>query len=307
LINNKTLNITKAQFGKFKAFLKSQGYSFEERPHQYFLARKPGLVVNLYNSGSIVLAGKDEQQKQAVRDFLDTIGAKLHIKNEKQYLPIHVTGTRIGTDEAGKGDYFGPLVVAGVVADESQIEKFVEIGIKDSKNLSDTTIGNLAIEIKKIVGKKNYSVIVLKPKKYNQLYEKQKNVNKILGWAHARVIENLLQQNSDCETAVSDQFGDESYIENALMKLGKKVELIQTPKAERELTVAAASILARSEFVQQMQKMSLKYDLLFPKGAVTVIAAAEEFVKSHGRRALADVAKIHFKTTKKIKDLSENH
>jgi len=300
-----TLIILPEKFEQFKDFLAKNAFSFEERPHQYFLARKEGLVVNLYRNGKIVIAGNDDNARQDVTSFLDTLQAEQHKKNYIEYAPIDVAGVRIGTDEVGKGDYFGPLVIAGVLADEAQILKMENLGIKDSKSLSDTTVQNFAGQIKKIVGQKQHSIIVISPIKYNLLISKMKNLNRLLGWGHARAIENILIHHDKCQTAISDQFSDQSFIENALMKLGKKIQLIQTPKAEREMTVAAASILARSESIHRMDEMSNSYGFEFPRGATDVIATAENFVNKFGYKALLNVAKVHFKTTGKISNISK--
>jgi len=301
-----TLIILPEKFEQFNDFLAKNAFSFEERPHQYFLARKKGLVVNLYDNGKIVIAGNDDKERASVIAFLDTIQAEQHKKNSKEYTPIDVAGIRIGTDEVGKGDYFGPLVIAGVLADESQILKMENLGIKDSKSLSDTTVQNFAGQIKRIVGQKQFSIVVITSIKYNLLIAKMKNLNRLLGWGHARAIENILIHHHKCQTAISDQFGDQSFIENALMKLGKKIQLVQTPKAEREMTVAAASILARSESVNRMNEMSNSYGFEFPRGATDVIATAESFVDKFGHKALLNVAKIHFKTTGKISNISKD-
>ena len=300
-----TLIITDDKFEQFKDYLTQQGYSFEERPHQYFLARKGGLVVNLYLSGKIVIAGNDKMRRAGVVEFLDTLEAEQHIKVKKEYDPIEIAGIRLGTDEAGKGDYFGPLVIAGVLADEAQVLKMESLGIKDSKSLSDTTIQNFASKIKKIVGRKQFNVVVINPIKYNLLIAEMKNLNSLMGWGHARAIENILMHSANCQTAISDQFGDQSFIENALMKHGKKIQLIQTPKAEREMTVAAASILARSESLNRMRNMSQVYGFDFPRGATDVIATVKDFVEKFGYQALLNVAKIHFKTTGKISNISK--
>lgn len=299
-----TLIIPPDQFKIFKEYLDEKDYSFEERPYQHFLARKAGLVVNLYNNGKIVISGKNENERKEIEQYLNSIQAEKHIKNEKHYLPIEVSGIRIGTDEVGKGDYFGPLIIAGVLADESQIKKLEELGIKDSKSFSDTTIQNFTFKIKEILSEKQYDIVTISPIKYNLLHKRMKNVNRILGWGHARAIENILKNNPECKSAVSDQFGDQSFIENALMKQGKKIKLIQTPKAEREMTVATASILARSEFINRMNEMNESFGMEFPKGATDVISTAEKFIKTYSSKALLNVAKIHFKTTKKINNVS---
>ncbi|MCI0495838.1 ribonuclease HIII [candidate division KSB1 bacterium] len=298
-----TLIIPRNKFDSLKAFLEKNGYSLEDRPHQFFLARNKGLVLNLYENGKIVFQGNNEPEKIAIMDFLKSIDAEEAVKAETKYPLLEIRETRIGTDEAGKGDYFGPLVIAGVLASERQIKIFEEVGVKDSKNLSDSSIRDYAKKIKDFLGKDQFSIIAIKPAKYNQLHESMKNVNRILAWGHARAIENLLEKNTDCHLAIADQFGDQRFIEDALMKHGRNIKIIQTPKAERELSVAAASILARNEFVRAMDLMGKNYGMSFPKGATNVIAAAEKFVGKFGSNELNEVVKIHFKTTKQISNL----
>lgn len=229
-----------------------------------------------------------------------SIGAKDVEKDRKEYPPINVSGTRIGTDEVGKGDYFGPLVIGGVLITEDKEEKVSKLGIKDSKTLSETTISNLAIKIRGILDKTEYEVIWISPIKYNILYNKLGNLNKILGWGHARVIENLLDNGKDCRTAIADQFGDQSYIERALMRKGRRIKLIQVPHAERDLAVAAASVLAREKFNQKFQEMCDSYGIGFPKGASHVVEFGKQLVREYGTNTLRNVAKVHFSTTQQI-------
>jgi len=145
-----------------------------------------------------------------------------------------------------------------------------------------------------------YSVVVIGPEKYNLLYNKMKNLNKLLAWGHARVIENILLR-VDCNKAISDQFGSELYIKNALMKLGKEIELTQTPKAEADLGVAAASILARAEFLRKMQGLSEQCGFELPKGASEKVnLAAQKILEQMGKDALNRFVKLHFKNTVRI-------
>ncbi len=205
----------------------------------------------------------------------------------------------IGTDESGKGDYFGPLVIAGVFVNENTSNLLKSINVKDSKELSDNSIERISSEIKKII-KDNYEIILISPKKYNELYSKVKNVNKILGWGHAKVLENLLLR-CDAKEAISDKFGNEKLIINSLQERGKKILLHQFTKAERYTAVAAASILARQKFVEwfNIQKNILNFNL--PKGASNqVVDAAILLKEKFGEEKLNDVAKLHFKTTLKI-------
>lgn len=295
-----TMQLPQNQIDRFRKYLESEGFSFEKRPHQVFLARSEGVVVNLYENGKIVFGGKNYSSIEEIRDFLLSIGAKEIITQKKEYPPIDVPGTRIGTDEVGKGDYFGPLVIGGVLITEDKEEKVSKLGIKDSKALSETTISNLAIKIRGILDKKEYEVIWISPIKYNILYNDLGNLNKILGWGHARAIENLLDDGKNCRTAIADQFGDQSYIERALMRKGRRIKLIQVPRAERDLAVAAASVLAREKFNQIFQEMCDSYGIRFPKGASHVVGFGEQFIREYGIDTLINVAKVHFSTTQQI-------
>lgn len=205
----------------------------------------------------------------------------------------------IGTDESGKGDYFGPLVICGVYVNENTTSQLKNIGVKDSKELSDTAIKEITLGIKKIIDNK-YDLIVINPGKYNVLHEKMKNVNKILGWGHAKVLNNLFEK---CEVreAISDKFGDEKYIVNSLPEQWKDVELHQLTKAERFTAVAAASILARDRFCEwfEIQKRDLGFEL--PKGASSIVEDAAMRIKNkYGFDKLNELVKLHFRTTLKI-------
>jgi len=203
----------------------------------------------------------------------------------------------IGTDESGKGDYFGPLVVAGVFLPEEQQRVLAEQGVRDSKRVSDNRVRELAVLIKK--GYK-HSLVVIGPEKYNELYAKLRNLNRILAWAHSRAIENILEE-VRCSTAITDQFGDKSYVLNALMKRGRNIELIQKPKAEEDLAVAAASILARAEFLRRLHFLSQEVGIDLPKGASSLVEeAGSRLVKLHKVQILDKVAKKHFKLTGRI-------
>lgn len=205
--------------------------------------------------------------------------------------------THIGTDESGKGDFFGPLVIAGVMVDEKAAKIFLDAGIKDSKKVTDKKILTLEPLIKE---NSVYSVIAISNPKYNELYGKIKNLNRLLAWGHARVIENILTEQT-CEYVLSDQFGDESLIKSALMEKGKTVRLEQMHRAESDIAVAAASILARAEFVHRIQKMETAFGVKFPKGcAPQVKVSAKEFIEKYGKDRLFEVCKTHFKTYKEV-------
>ena len=155
----------------------------------------------------------------------------------------------------------------------------------------------LAEEIKKTAP---HSVIAISNPKYNQLYSNIKNLNRLLAWGHARAIENILEHNN-CEYALSDKFGDESLIKSALMKNGRSIRLDQMCKAESDIAVAAASVLARAVFVQKIQNMQNMYGITFPKGCSSLVKdSAKEFVLKYGKEKLSDVCKNHFKTYMEI-------
>ncbi len=202
----------------------------------------------------------------------------------------------IGTDESGKGDFFGPLVIAGVFVDKETKKKLEGIGVKDSKQIAHASIKKLADNIKIISGQNSFNVVVINPPRYNELYEKFGNLNRLLAWGHARVLENILT-NREATAAVSDKFGDERLILNSLQEKGKKLELHQFHKAEKYTAVAAASILARDRFNDWfvMKQKELNIDL--PKGASgKVTEIARKINSEFGNDFLSQLIKTHFKT-----------
>jgi ribonuclease HIII len=204
---------------------------------------------------------------------------------------------RIGIDESGKGDYFGPLVIAAVFVDATTQGELRLMEVRDSKKISDGRILEMAPDIKTICP---HSVIAIGPQKYNELYAKIKNLNRLLAWGHAKALENLLERVT-CERAISDQFGNERLILNALQDKGRKIVLEQRTKAESDLAVAAASILARAEFLLRLKRLSGEVGTTLPKGASPAVElAAKMIVKKHGRDRLDTVAKLHFKTTQAV-------
>ena len=209
----------------------------------------------------------------------------------------------IGTDESGKGDYFGPLVSAGVYVDERSEKDLIACGVKDSKKLSDSKNLELAQKVAKIC-KGRFVIIEISPERYNDLYEQfkkeKKNLNTLLAWGHAKAIEEILSK-LDCKVAVADQFADESFILGKLQERGKKIKLIQMHKAEQNIAVAGASILARARYLEKLSKLSNEYKIDLPKGASQkVIENAKKVVDMYGKETLRKVAKLHFKTTNDV-------
>ncbi len=218
---------------------------------------------------------------------------------------IDIQGTYIGTDESGKGDYFGPLVIAGVLVTDAAKAPLLKLGVTDSKKLTDALIAKLYQGLVDIVGEEAIAVIDLGPAKYNELYDrlksKGKNLNHLLAWGHAMAIEKLLERFPDCNQAIADQFGDERYIVSQLQEKGKGITLHQTPRAEANIGVAAASIVARYRFTRHMQQLSEQFGIDLPFGANPVVKQrARALISRHGREALSQVAKLHFKTTAEL-------
>jgi ribonuclease HIII len=204
---------------------------------------------------------------------------------------------RIGIDESGKGDYFGPLVIAAVFVTPASEQDLALMQVRDSKKISDGRILDMAPDVRLVCP---HSVVAIGPQRYNELYAKINNLNRLLAWGHARALENLLQQ-VDCDLAIADQFGDERLILNALQEKGKQIRLVQRTRAEADLAVAAASILARAEFLLRLQRLSEDVRTALPKGASAAVELAGRMVvRKYGEDRLGTVAKLHFKTTKQV-------
>jgi ribonuclease HIII len=305
-----TLKLTSEQADALRAWLQAHGYKFREVPYARFAAERDKTNLVFYESGKLVVQGKGTQE------FIEFVLEPEILKEARlgyeAVLNPELLLPRLGVDESGKGDFFGPLCIAGVYVNETVVKSWKDSGIRDSKNISsDKRIRELAELIRKTAG----CVVTTVPignEAYNQrLYPKMGSVNAILAWGHSRVIENLMglkyQMNPAPVRAISDQFAyDKATVAKALMPLGRSIELIQKHRAEEDLAVAAASILARNEFVQRLGKLEKQYQMVFPKGASAAVdAAAKEFVAKYGAEQLPKVAKMHFRTAFRAQGLPE--
>lgn len=212
----------------------------------------------------------------------------------------------LGTDESGKGDYLGPLVVAGACLDEPAARTLSGLGVMDCKRLTDRRVTDLAAKIRKVCGPKRFAEVEIPPETYNRLYEDMKregkSLNTLLAWGHVRVIENVLKQTA-CRRIIADQFGDERLIRSRLKAAfpGLKLTLIQRHRAEDHIAVAAASVLARARFLAWMEEASGRYAMPLPKGASAAVTdAARAFIAKHGSVELRKIAKLHFRTTREV-------
>jgi ribonuclease HIII len=289
--------------------LRTHGYVFRQVPYARFAAANDKLTVVYYESGKLVLQGK------GTRDFIEfTLEPEILKEARLGYETVlnpDLLLPRLGIDESGKGDFFGPLCVAGAYVNDTVIRAWQDSGIKDSKNISsDKRILELARLIRETPGAV-CDVVAIGNEAYNRLYAKMKSVNRLLAWGHARVIENLMKQRAKMVPlpvrAISDQFAsDKATVASAIMSLGREIELVQRHKAESDMAVAAASILARAEFVQRMTRLEQEFQMDLPKGAsAQVDAAAAAFVARYGADRLPVVAKMHFRTACRAQGLPE--
>jgi ribonuclease HIII len=206
----------------------------------------------------------------------------------------------IGTDESGKGDFFGPLVIAGVLVDAAKKKELDRIGVRDSKLVAHSSIKKLSNDIKRISGRECFNIVVINPPRYNELYEKFGNLNKLLAWGHAKVLENILA-GKDASMAISDKFGDENLIINALQEKGKNLDLNQFHKAEKYTAVAAASILARDRFNDWFGIKKKELNTELPKGAGEKVTETAKLIRSeYGDEFLQQLTKTHFKISRKL-------
>ena len=285
------------QRAELRALMEERGWEFQTPPpYAEFRAAHDRATVVAYSSGKLVVQGR------GTADFVSFILEPeiLHCFSftaasaaaDAEELTPHG-----GVDESGKGDFFGPLAVAAVYADETTAPKLRQLGVCDSKLVkSSAKIYELARGIRGIVNG-GFSLLLLKPETYNRLYEQIGNLNRMLAWGHARVIENLLEQVPTCPRMLSDKFGNEILIKRALMERGKKITLQQRTKAESDVAVAAASILAREAFLRGMGALSDELRLELPRGAGSQVkAAGRKLLAERGEEVFRRCAKLHFKT-----------
>ena len=297
-----TFKIDAAQAQKLRGLLEAQGFTFREVPYAIFGAQKQKLTVNAYASGKLLVQGK------GAKEFVEfTIEPEIIGEAKLGYDEVHhpeMFQPHLGIDESGKGDFFGPLVIAGVYVEGDLPRRLLDLGVKDSKLItSDKKALDLADEIKDLVTAYRCEIVVIMPEKYNDLYVKFNNLNRLLAWGHATVIENLLMRWPKCPRALSDKFAHESLIQRALKERGKQIVLDQRTKAESDIAVAAASILARAAFLDRLGYLGERVGVSLPKGAsAQVKAAARAIVKKSGADVLKSVCKFHFKTYREVID-----
>ncbi len=245
-------------------------------------------TVTIYTSMKLVVQGYGKEYT----DVLTLLNASKSVSNDSEGYTSH-----IGADEVGKGDYFGPLIVAACYIPKENINDILDSGIKDSKKLTDKKIVEIYSKIsKKVI----YNVTVLFPKEYNSQYIKVGNIAILLSQLHKDNITSLIDKipENKYNSIVIDQF---STRKDRLESVFKGYKLSQFHHAEeKDITVATASVIARYYFIQEMKELNEKYNFEFPYGSVHVIDSAKQFIKQYGEKELVNVAKLSFSTTQKV-------
>ena len=308
-LHSYTCRLEPAQADTLADILRTGPYQPRTVPHARFSAATPDVNITFYASGKLVVQGK------GTREFVEfvlepRVLGEARLGYEDTLDPTR-NDPRIGVDESGKGDFFGPMCVAGVYVNASVLEAWKDGAVRDSKRItSDAQVARVATRIRETPGCV-FTVVTIGNEAYNRMHARNGSVNRVLAWGHARVIENLLGQrhrmNPPPLRAVSDQFASsKATVEQALMEQGRNLELVQRHRAEEDLAVAAASILARDEFVSRLARLSEEFGIELPKGASAAVeAAGRAFVARHGAALLPRVAKMHFRTAYRVQGLPE--
>jgi len=295
-LNSYTHALTNEQTTKLRALLEELGFDFSPKQYTLFFAQKNKLSVAVYEKGPKVLVQGRDVEEFVQFELEPNILGEAKLGYEEVHSP-EMFEPHFGVDESGKGDFFGPLVISGVYVDRGIGRKLLDAGVVDSKRIgSDTRIRALADTIRKSsLGL--VETVLIGPAKYNELYEKFGNLNKLLGWGHARVIENLLAKKPACPRSLSDQFADARVISASLLKHGRKIAIEQRPRAESDIAVAAASIVAREAFINWLERKSKELGIRLERGvSPSVKDTARKLVEMNGPDALREVAKVHFRT-----------
>lgn len=298
--NSFTYKLTAPQQQKLKRLLGAPGFLPVEVPHTQIAVDTGTCRINLYNSGKCLIQGKGAEEWVTFTLEPEVIG-EARVGYEAVHDPAGFE-PHMGVDESGKGDFFGPLVIAAVYTDAQSVAVLKELGAKDSKQISSDRVAlRIATDIRsRLAGR--FAIVQIGPEAYNRMYAKIGNVNRLLAWGHARAIENLLEKVPDCPRALSDQFGPTSRIERALLEKGRKIKMEQRTKAESDPAVAAASILARAAFLSALRKMETEFGMeKVPKGCSSAVKQiAARLVAEKGPGVLLKTCKCHFRTAEEV-------
>ncbi|MCE9638324.1 MAG: ribonuclease HIII [Planctomycetes bacterium] len=286
---------------RVRAGLEAEGWEIRPQEHAHWAASGPGITVVHYKSGKFLVQGKHAD------DFMATWFEELGLLDDgaSPGAPSADTVTEpiIGVDESGKGDYFGPLVIAGFLVRPEDVPVLRLLGARDSKEVGDAEALRVAEEIED-AWPGHSAVVAIGPARYNEMHrEFGGNLNRLLAWGHATVVEKILEH-IPCGRMISDQFGDPRLVKDALTRKKIEIRLEQRPRAESHPAVAAASILARAKFLRELRRLGDVAGVKLPKGAGTPVdAAARAIFRERGIEGLEPVAKMHFRTTLKAREL----
>lgn len=274
---------------KIKNDLVGFGFSISKPLHTVFSAKKKGVSVSLYQSGKLMVQGKE--MGEFIEFYLEPEVLKsFTYSHPEEYADMT---PHMGSDEAGKGDFFGPLCIAAVYADREGISKLMKMGLRDTKKLSDKKTLDLAKKIKEHFA---HHIVRVSPEKYNQLYIKFKNLNQMLAWGHSAAIDHLYQK-CNCPKVIIDQFASKALISPIILKKSKNLDLILRTKAEEDVVVAAAAILARATFLYALRDLGELCGQTLPKGASQKTKeVAISIAKEKGIDFLEKLCKKHFQT-----------
>lgn len=291
------------QMTALQELLQARGWSFSAPPHSHWQALQGKARVTAYRSGKLCVQGAGTAdfvqfilEPEILREARFGYEQELAVLDNPAMFSEHA-----GIDESGKGDYFGPLVIACCCTDDKTARALLEAGVRDSKSIgSERRTAELAETVRQQCAGR-YALVSIGPESYNRLYHSFGNLNRLLAWGHARALENLLAKVPGCPRAISDQFAQPELVQRALQEKGKSIILEQHPRAEADVAVAAASILARAEFVSRLHQLGTAYACTLPKGAgPAVVTCGRQLVAEQGSEVLAKVAKLHFKTTEEV-------
>lgn len=299
-IHSYTKPLSREQADRLQSLLENRGFEFESKPYCIFAASRPGVTILVYEKGpKVVVQGK--QTEDFVINILEPEILGAAELGYEEVLNPGMFEPHIGVDESGKGDFFGPLVIAGAYVDREVARKLRDLGVMDSKRIgSDARIESLANEMRRLDGFA-HEVVMIGPEKYNELYARFGNLNRLLAWGHAKVIELLLEKVPACQRAISDQFANPRVLERALQQKGRAILLEQRTKAESDPAVAAASILARERFIGWLRQEGGRLGVELPKGVSEAVkATARKLVSERGAAVLPGLAKMHFKTAQEV-------
>jgi ribonuclease HIII len=277
-----------ARAKKLRAELTEAGFAAVDPPaYADFAFKGEGVSVVRYSSGKLVVQGKES------REFLAKWLGEAAPKRAE------FAEALIGADESGKGDYFGPLVVAACALDPEVYRFLDEVPLRDSKTLSAKEISEAAETLKNVLPER-HKTFVLWPRKYNELYDRFGNLNRLLAWMHAKTITEVAEK-SGVKRVLLDKFCEQVVVERALGEAKRGIDFRMEVRAEANPAVAAASILARDAFVRSLKWLEREHDCKLPPGAgEPTVKALRALVATKGRAILPEVAKLHFKTTESI-------